>query len=42
MDQLITPSANFDIGWIMFSEAIDCKTLGVPYNVAKQLEMEDK
>lgn len=38
----LTPSASFDIGGIKVSEAIDCKTLGVPNRVATQLEMDDK
>ena len=41
MEMNLTPSAKGAIDGITFSDAIDCKTLGVPYKVAKQLEEED-
>ena len=37
----LTPSAIGASDGITFSDAIDCKTLGVPYKVAKQLEEDD-
>lgn len=37
----LTPSANLAMAGMTFSEAMDCKTLGVPYKVAKQLEADD-
>ena len=38
----VTPSASLDIAGMMFSDAIDCSTLGVPYSVARHEEMEDR
>ena len=38
---ILTPSASLASPGIIFSAAIDCRTLGVPYKVAKQLEADD-
>ena len=36
-----TPSDSLAIAGMVFSAAIDWRTLGVPYSVARQLEIED-
>ena len=37
----LTPSDNLLIPGMTFSEAIDWSTLGVPYRVARQLDIEE-
>ena len=40
-EKVLTPSDNLLIPGMTFSEAIDWSTLGVPYRVARQLDIEE-